>query len=178
MSNPVVAERYALALYQLAKEQNISDQIDEELRAIKKILKQNPGFVGILQSPKLSVDAKRKLIADTFSKASQPVVNTLMLLTDRHRENMIVEVADSYNNLLNEERGIAEAAVYSVRPLSADETKAISVVFAPKVGKQTLNIENIVDPDLLGGVKVRIGNRIFDGSLRGKLDRLGRKLTS
>ena len=178
MSNPVVAERYALALYQLGKEQNLSGQIDEELRMIKKVLTQNPAFVSLLKSPKLSVEAKRKLIADSFSKASDPVVNTLMLLTDRHREDVIVEVADSYNNLLNEERGIAEATVYSVRPLTADESKAISVVFAPKVGKQTLNIENIVDPDLLGGVKVRIGNRIFDGSLRGKLDRLGRKLTS
>lgn len=178
MSNPVVAERYALALYQVGKEQNLSGQIDEELKTIKKVLVQNPGFIALLQSPKLSVDDKRNLIRQSFPNVSPAVSNTFMLLADRHREDIMVEVAESYINLLNEERGIAEATVYSVRALTADETKAISVVFAPKVGKQTLNIENVVDPNLLGGVKVRIGNRIFDGSLRGKLDRLGRQLTS
>ena len=64
-------------------------------------------------------------------------------------------------NHANEEKGIAEATVYSVRPLTADETEAISASFAAKVGKHSLNIENIVDTDLLGGLKIRIGNRIF-----------------
>lgn len=178
MSNPVVAERYALALYQVGKEQNLSDKIDEELRVIKKLLIQNPGFIDLLQSPKLSVEEKRNLIKQSFPNVSVPVINTFMLLADRHREDILIEVAESYIKHLNEERGIAEATVYSVRALTADESKAISSVFAPKVGKQTLNIENIVDPELLGGVKIRIGNRIFDGSLRGKLDRLGRELTS
>ncbi len=178
MSNPVVAERYALALYQVAKEQNLSDKVDEELRAIKKVLVQNPGFISLLQSPKLSVVQKRNLIEQSFTNVSSPVINTFMILADRHREDILVEVAESYMNHLNEERGIAEATVYSVRALTADESKAVSAVFAPKVGKQTLSIENIVDPNILGGVKVRIGNRIFDGSLRGKLDRLGRQLTS
>jgi F-type H+-transporting ATPase subunit delta len=178
MSSPVVAQRYALALFQLAKEKHLADKIDEELRTIKKVLTQNPGFIQLLRSPKLSLNEKRKLIRESFQKASAPVINTMMLLTDRHREDMILGVAEAYIDLLNEERGIAEAAVYSVRPLTADETKAISEVFAPKVGKTTLNIENIVDSNLLGGVKVRIGNRIFDGSLKGKLERLKRTLTS
>ncbi|MFD1708743.1 F0F1 ATP synthase subunit delta [Siminovitchia sediminis] len=178
MSNPVVAERYALALFQVGKEQNATEKMDEELRAIKKVLVQNPGFISLLQSPKLSVEEKRNVILQSFPKVSAPVINTFMLLADRHREDIMVEVAEAYINYLNEERGIAEAVVYSVRPLTADESKAISSVFAPKVGKLTLNIENIVNPDMLGGIKVRIGNRIFDGSLRGKLERLGRQLIS
>ncbi|WP_339161104.1 F0F1 ATP synthase subunit delta [Siminovitchia sp. FSL W7-1587] len=178
MSNPVVAQRYALALFQLAKEQNMSDQIVEELRTVKKVLVQNPGFIHLLQSPKLSVNKKRNLIKEVFQNASQSVINTMMLLTDRHRENIILEVAEIFIKLLNEERGIAETVVYSVRPLTAEETKAISETFAPKVGKTALNIENIIDSELLGGVKVRIGNRVFDGSLKGKLDRLERTLVS
>lgn len=178
MSNPVVAQRYAVALFQLAKEQNLTDKFDEELRTIKKVLTQNPGFIRLLQSPKLSASEKRDLIKNVFQNASAPVMNTLMLLTDRHREDIIPEVAEAFIDLLNEGRGIAEAVVYSVRPLTADETKAISEAFAPKVGKTTLNIENIVDSNLLGGVKVRIGNRIFDGSLKGKLSRLERTLIS
>ena len=97
---------------------------------------------------------------------------------DRHREDEIVEVANQFFELANEESGIAEAQVYSTRELSEAEREAISATFAAKVGKKSLRIENIVDSELLGGVKLRIGNRIYDGSLRGKLDRLERKLLS
>lgn len=99
-----------------------------------------------------------------------------MLLVDRHRENEIIDVANEFSELANEERGVEAANVFSVRPLTEDERTALSVSFAKKIGKKSLQIENIVDSDLLGGIKIRIGNRIFDGSLRGKLDRLERTL--
>lgn len=99
-----------------------------------------------------------------------------MILIDRHREDYIAEMADHFIELANDERGIAEAKVYSVRPLTEAESEALSSVFASKVGKQSLRIENIVDSNLLGGIKLRIGNRIFDGSLRGKLERMERQL--
>lgn len=73
-------------------------------------------------------------------------------------------------------KGIADAKVYTVRPLTEAEKEALSVSFAAKVGKKSLRIDNIVDTNLLGGIKLRIGNRIFDGSLRGKLERLERQL--
>jgi F-type H+-transporting ATPase subunit delta len=101
-----------------------------------------------------------------------------MILIDRHREDQISEVVDGFIELANDARGIAEAKVYSVRPLTDEERAAISQTFAEKIGKQWLRIENIVDTNLLGGIKLRIGNRIYDGSLRGKLDRLERKLLS
>lgn len=106
------------------------------------------------------------------------MLNTLLLLVDLHREDYIVEVADEFLALANEAMGVAEAAVTSTRALSDAEREAISAVFAAKVGKKTLNIKNFVDSDLLGGLKLRIGNRIYDGSLRGKLDRLERKMLS
>ena len=103
-------------------------------------------------------------------------VLTCALPIYRHREEQIAEVADQFVALANDAKGIAEAKVYSVKPLTAEQAEALSAAFAPKVGKQALQIENIVDSNLLGGLKLRIGNRIFDGSLRGKLDRLERKL--
>lgn len=178
MSQNIVAERYAIALYQLAKEQNAVQAIENELRIVKKVLIENPEFITLLNSPKLSLDEKKNVIRGTFSDASPFVLNTLMLLTDRHREHEMVAMAEAFVELANKERGVAEAIVYSVRPLTAKETQAISATFASKVGKASLNIENIVDSDLLGGVKVRIGNRIFDGSLKGKLNRLQRTLIS
>ena len=177
MSRNVVAERYALALFQLAKEQNIVDQLEGELRVIKKAVKENPVFITLLSSPNLSIEQKKNLVSDVFSKASPIVLNTMMLLVDKHRQDDIEDVANAFIGHANQEKGVAEATVYSVRPLTAVESASISATFAAKVGSRSLNIENIVDSNLLGGVKIRIGNRIFDGSLRGQLDRLARTLT-
>ena len=78
--------------------------------------------------------------------------------------------------LSNEAQGVAEAKVYSTRALTEEERANISTAFAKNVGKQSLRIENIVDPSIIGGMRVQIGNRIYDSSLSTKLDRLKRNL--
>ncbi|MHC0036516.1 F0F1 ATP synthase subunit delta [Pseudoneobacillus sp. C159] len=176
MSNNTVAKRYALALFQISKEQNLLDQMEEELRVVKDVITGSGDLKAVLKSPKVSKEAKKTIVKDAFSKVNPFVQNTLLILIDRHREDQIAGMADYFIGLANEERGIAEAKVYSVRPLTDNEKEALSATFAVKVGKKSLKIENIVDTNLLGGLKLRIGNRIFDGSLRGKLDRLERNL--
>ncbi len=176
MTGSTVAKRYALALFQLANEQNLLDQMEEELRVVKEVVNENSDLNAVLKSPKLSIEKKKEILKDAFKTVNTFVINTLMILIERHRENEISDVADQFINLANDERGIAEAKVYSIRPLTEVEREALSATFAAKVGKRSLRIENIVDSNLLGGIKLRIGNRIFDGSLRGKLDRLERQL--
>jgi len=178
MSQNIIAERYALALFQLAKEQNIVQKLEAELRIVRKSVKENPSFITLLTSPNLSVQKKKAVLQNVFADVSPILSNTLMLLIDRHRQSDIADVAEAFIDLANEENGISEATVYSIRPLTGAESEAISASFATKVGRRSLNIENIVDTNLLGGLKIRIGNRIFDGSLRGKLDRLERTLTT
>ncbi|MFK2825608.1 F0F1 ATP synthase subunit delta [Bacillus sp. B190/17] len=178
MSDSVVAKRYALALFEIAKEQQQLQSIEEELRVVQTVFQENQKLLSLLQSPKLTIEEKKELLKSAFAAASTYVINTLMVLTERHREGYIIDVAEAYIELANAERGIAEATVESVRPLTEAETVQISDQFAKKVGKQSLRITNIVDPQLLGGLKVRIGNRIFDGSLRGKLSRLEKQLTA
>lgn len=176
MSQSAAAKRYALALFQLAQEQNLLDQVEEELRAVKEVVIRNPNLKALLNSPKVSKEKKKEILTEAFGSANKYVLNTIMLLVDRHREGEIPGMVDSFISLANDARGIAEAKVYSIRPLTEAESQALSASFAAKVGKNSLRIDNIVDSNLLGGIKVRIGNRIFDGSLRGKLERLERQL--
>ncbi|MGG1677908.1 F0F1 ATP synthase subunit delta [Neobacillus sp. NRS-1170] len=178
MSNSMVAKRYASALFQIAKEQQILSNVEEELRVVREVLDYNADLKAVLKSSKLTNENKKEIIRNAFSTVNAYVLNTLMILIDRHREDEIVEVVNQFIELANEEMGIAEAKVYSIRPLTDVEREAVSTTFAAKIGKKSLRIENIVDSDLLGGIKLRIGNRIYDGSLRGKLNRLERKLLS
>jgi len=178
MSSSMVAKRYALALLQIAKEQQLLGEFEQELRVIKEVVQYTPELQAVLKSSKLSIEKKKEVLTQAFASVNVYVLNTLLILVDRHRENELVNVVDEFIALANEEMGIAEADVYSTRPLSDAEREAISAVFAAKIGKKSLKIENIVDTDLLGGIKLRIGNRIYDGSLKGKLDRLERSLLS
>lgn len=176
MNKEVVAKRYALALFQIAQQQQLLDQFEAEIRVVKQVFANQPDFLAVLTHPKLSLDKKKALIKETFAALSAPVQNTLLLLLDRHRIAIVEALADEFVALANEARGVAEATVYSARPLSEKEKQALVDVFANKVGKTTLHIENIVDSSLIGGVKLRIGNRIYDGSVSGKLERLKRQL--
>jgi F-type H+-transporting ATPase subunit delta len=176
MSYSTVAKRYALALFEIAKEHNQLEAIEEELRTVRAVFLENRELSALFENPKLTLAKKKSIIQEAFQTASPFVLNTLMIMTDRHRTGEITGLVEAYIELTNEARGIADATVYSVRPLTEDEKSALSSSFAKKVGKQSLRITNVTDEDLLGGIKVQIGTRIYDGSLQGKLTRLEREL--
>lgn len=178
MSQSTAAQRYALALFQLAQQHNQLASVEEDLREVKVVFKENSDLQALLASPKLSLERKKELIRELFGKANPLVVNMLQLLVDRKRINETVEIATEFEALSNDAQGIADAKVYSTRPLTDDERAEISSAFAHKVGKQTLRIENEIDPSLLGGIRLQIGNRIFDSSVSAKLDRLKKQLLS
>ncbi|WP_028784103.1 F0F1 ATP synthase subunit delta [Thalassobacillus devorans] len=178
MSDSVVSRRYANALFQLGKEKNQLDQFESELRNIREVWVTNKDLLTFLKHPRVSVEKKKEIVATSFAKFNTTVLNTMMLLLDRHREDIIPSMIEHFIEKVNDAKGIAEAKVYSVRELSEEEKLQISHVFAKKIGKNTLNITNIIDRSILGGIKIRIGNRIYDGSVSGKLERIERKLVS
>lgn len=176
MSELAVAKRYAVALFQIAKEQNLLDQIEEELRTVKEVFTSDNELLDFLEHPKVTAGAKRDMITNAFASLSTFVKNTLQLMIERHRTDVIIAMTDEFIELANEAKSVADALVYSVRPLTAAETEAVSTTFAAKIGKRTLRITNVTDSNLLGGIKLHIGNRIFDGTVSGKLDRLSKQL--
>nr|P09220.1 RecName: Full=ATP synthase subunit delta; AltName: Full=ATP synthase F(1) sector subunit delta; AltName: Full=F-type ATPase subunit delta; Short=F-ATPase subunit delta [Bacillus sp. PS3]pir/S01400/ H+-transporting two-sector ATPase (EC 3.6.3.14) delta chain - thermophilic bacterium PS-3 [Bacillus sp. PS3]CAA30651.1 unnamed protein product [Bacillus sp. PS3] len=177
MNQEVIAKRYASALFQIALEQGQLDRIEEDVRAVRQALAENGEFLSLLSYPKLSLDQKKALIREAFAGVSTPVQNTLLLLLERHRFGLVPELAGTVSRPRSTTaRGIAKAVAYSGAASTDEELRALSDVFAQKVGKQTLEIENIIDPELIGGVNVRIGNRIYDGSVSGQLERIRRQL--
>ncbi|UFT98947.1 F0F1 ATP synthase subunit delta [Radiobacillus kanasensis] len=178
MSEAVVSKRYADALFQLAQEKSRLVELEEEIRALDQIVKQSPELLTFLTNPKVSASDKKNLLKESLKDFSSEVIHTLFILVDRHREEIIPDVISHFIQLANEQKGIAEAKVYSVRELSIDEQEEISKVFAKKLNINVLKIENIVDPSIIGGIKIRVGNTIYDGSISGKLTRLERSIVS
>jgi len=136
MSNTLVAKRYASALFQIANEQQILGQVEEDLRVVKEVLEYNPDLKAVLKSSKLTIDKKKEIVKNAFASVNVFVLNTVLILIDRHREDQIVEVTDQFLELANEAMGIAEADVYSARELTDAEREALSATFAAKIGKK------------------------------------------
>ncbi|WP_349408825.1 F0F1 ATP synthase subunit delta [Pseudalkalibacillus sp. SCS-8] len=174
-----VAKRYAAALFDVVKEKHSLDQVEKELRGVQAVFEENEKLLTIMNHPKISADDKKSLLSKILgSQLSEPVHNTILLMVDRKREAMIPSMVDQYILLANEERGVADATIYSVRLLTEEEKQSISKTFSERINVNELRVENVIDQDLIGGIKVKIGNRIFDGSVNGKLNRIQRQLVS
>lgn len=176
MSQSVVAERYATAVFELAQQHGQTASVQEELNELKQAFRDNKGLNELLTSPKLSTAKKKGVIQTVFNGVNPIIMNTLFVLVDAKRLDEVLNVFEQFHELANDAAGIADAKVYSTIPLTEMETNSISSTFAQKIGKQSLRIENIIDPSLIGGIRLQIGNQIYDSSLSSKLGKLKRNL--
>ncbi|CAG7655609.1 F0F1 ATP synthase subunit delta [Paenibacillus allorhizosphaerae] len=172
----IVAKRYAKALFELAKEQNRVAEVEAELRGIETALKQNVDFRKLIVSPGLDASVKAGLIKSVFEgQISETTMNTLLLLIQKGREELLEALITYYMGIASEALGQANATVYSPIALNDAELSQIAATFSQITGKQ-IRVESVLDKSLIGGIQVRIGDRLYDGSLSGKLQRLQKTL--
>ena len=178
MSEAIVAKRYADALFQLGKEKNTLEQLVTEFQVVLEVFESNEQLDTFLMHPKVDNTKKKDLIAEVFKGMQPDVVHTIKLLVDRHRITAIPAIIEQFISLVNDAKGIADATVYSVRDLTDAEKRDLEQTFARKLGKTGLVLKNVVDPSIIGGVKIRIGNTIYDGTISNKLNRISRSIVS
>jgi F-type H+-transporting ATPase subunit delta len=172
----IVAKRYAKALFELVKGTNQIAQVEEELKQVVDIIRQNSDFEKVLTHPNIDTSKKLELLNNVFSgKILDSVLNTISLLVERRREDLLSSLLEDYVRIANEALGQAEAIVTTPLALTETESKEIAERFTKISGKK-IQVSSVVDPNLLGGLTVRIGDRLYDGSLSGKLERLEKSL--
>ncbi|MFJ8263082.1 F0F1 ATP synthase subunit delta [Rummeliibacillus sp. NPDC094406] len=176
MSQSTAANRYAKALFQLAQEHNLLNEVTEDLREVKIAFGENGNLFQLLDSPKIETDKKKEMLSELFASVQPIIVNALKLLVDKKRIHEVVSVIDAFVAQANDAQGVADAVVFSTRTLAEEEKQRISTAFAQKVGKNALHITNEIDASLLGGIRVQIGNQIYDNSVATKLAGLKREL--
>lgn len=176
MTNSTVAKRYAEALFQLALDKQNVSEVKSDLQELIKVIETEPQFISLLSAPKFSNERKKQIASEILSNVNEVVANTISFLIDKKRINELESVAKEFIDLAANAEGAAEATVFSTRGLTDAEKEEVSNAFSKLVGKDKLNITNIIDPSLLGGVKVQIGNYIFDNTVASKLEGLKRTL--
>ncbi|NBJ68753.1 MULTISPECIES: F0F1 ATP synthase subunit delta [Clostridia] len=178
MSHETVAKRYADALFQLGQENGTLDVLAQEMKVVKKVFQDNKNLYTFLVHPRVSNAKKQQFLQDVFQQAQKEVMNTLQLLAQRHRIELLPAIVDHFIQLVNDAKGIAAATVYSVRALSEEECRQLELSFAKRFAKRAIELNNVVDPSLIGGMKIRVGNTIYDGSVSGMLKRIERNIVS
>jgi F-type H+-transporting ATPase subunit delta len=172
----VVAKRYAKAMFELAQEQGKTAETESQLQALVEAVSNDAEIRAFLAAPGISTDEKMKVLQSAFEgKASDIVLNTLRLWIERGRHGEIDALLDAYRQVAGRALGRADALVTSAQPLSEETKQQLAAQFGKLIGK-SVRIENVVDASLIGGLTVRIGDTLYDGSLRGKLDRLSKHL--
>ncbi|ASN04070.1 F0F1 ATP synthase subunit delta [Virgibacillus necropolis] len=178
MSEAVVAKRYAEALFQLGTEKSTLDNLKEEASVLQEVFARNKKILTFLTHPRVKSDKKNQIITEVFQGFSGDMVNTMKLLVERNRVELLPSIVDHFIDLSNEAKGISEATVYSVQALSGDEILKLEQTFAKRFQKKAIKLINKVDPSIIGGIKLRIGNTIYDGSISGKLKRIERSIVT
>ncbi|HLR67724.1 F0F1 ATP synthase subunit delta [Virgibacillus alimentarius] len=176
MSDAVVAKRYAEALFQLGKEKANLDQLVEELQVVREVFQTNQKLYTFLEHPRISIVTKKQFLDEAFKGLGQDVVNTIKLLVERHRSVLTPSIISHFMQMVNDAKGINEAVVYSVKALSDAEKEQLEKSLAKRLNTKSVKLENKVDPSVVGGLKIRIGNTILDGTINGKLRRIKRDI--
>jgi F-type H+-transporting ATPase subunit delta len=170
----VAAKRYAQAVFDIACEKNDLDRWVGDLRVIAELAAQ-PGVVDFLASSRVPFEDKERLLSAGLADASPLALNLARLLVQKGRIALAEQVREEYQRLLDEHRGMTHALVFTAVPLSEEEERAVSQRLRELTGKEIV-LERQVDPEILGGLVARVGDRLVDGSTRTRLLELRRQL--
>ncbi|MBO8143883.1 MAG: ATP synthase F1 subunit delta [Thermodesulfobacterium sp.] len=165
-----IAFKYAKGLFTVAKELNKTKEFGEELNQIKDLLTSMPEVLSALQNPIYPPDLKMEIIDEVLKsiKVDPEIERFLKLLVERRRIQYIKEIVAMYQELLDEELNIARGEVITAYPLSPEEKKELEEVLKEYLKKEVI-LESKVDEEIIGGIKIKIGDLIFDGSLKTQL---------
>jgi F-type H+-transporting ATPase subunit delta len=176
MSQRTVARRYATALYQEADETGVLEDVDDDVLMLRESLESNGELARFFKSPVIPQGKKETVIQELLGdRTADLTVQFLRLLVQKDRETMTKAILDQYQSLRDEHRGIVDATVRVARSLSDEDRETIVETLETETGQSVrLTVEE--DPDLIGGVVIRIGDRVFDGSVRNQLANLHDRL--
>jgi len=168
-----IAERYATAVFEIAKESNSLGALESSVDALASAVTESADLRGMLSSPLLSREEQGSAISALAVKMGlDPILkNVLGLMAQKRRLFVVPQLLGALRELLAAERNEVTAEVISAQPLTAEQTEALSKSLAANAGK-TVKLNAAVDESLIGGLIVKVGSKMIDTSIRSKLNSL------
>jgi F-type H+-transporting ATPase subunit delta len=168
-----LALRYATAAFELAAEERSVDRLAADLAQLGRMLKESPDLRRLVRSPLFTREEQASGMAALLDEAGATGLTKKLMLLLAHKRRLfaLADIIRAYENLVAKHRGEVVAEVTSARPLSDGEVAELKSMLKDKLGREP-RLAAQVDPSLLGGLKLKLGSRMIDSSLRTKLDGL------
>ena len=170
-----IAEVYSRALFQVAKENDLLDRIHDELGELVNALEEDSDLRLFFFSPYFSSEEKKEGVAKLLEDADERFVRFLELLAERHRMPVIFRVRRAFDSMWAEENKLLPVSVTSAVELDQSLVDDIGKRISDQTGRR-VELSATVDPDVLGGLVVRVGNMVLDASVRNRLEQLRKQV--
>ena len=168
-----LARVYARSLFEVALEQDALDELREQIGQFADAVNENRELAVFFFSPYFSTKEKQEALGRILDGASPILMNFLSLLIENHRMPVIFRIRQEYERLWQEENRMLPVQITSAIALDDETTASLGKTIGERAGRK-VTLAAIVDPDILGGIIVRVGNSILDASIRNRLEQLRR----
>jgi F-type H+-transporting ATPase subunit delta len=173
-----VAGKYAHALFSAAKRKNQLDTISADLGTISRLLTELPHLKTLLESPQILEKEKGELISNTFrGRISEVLLSFLYLVLSKHRIAYLLPMQDEFGRLVKEDQGIVTARLITARQMESSLIIDIVNELEKTTGKK-IETKTEIDPNLIGGIVIVLGDRIIDRSIRYQLNQLKEQMSA
>lgn len=174
----LVGKRYAEALYEVAIELDKLEEFKKEINAVADVFNKNPRLETIFTHPRITKAEKKDMVDKLFKdRVSNEILNLCYIVVDKRREKYLDDISKSYKDLSNDKLGIVEADAYTAVPMTEDEINKLQQKLSSSF-KKTVELNTHIDKDIMGGVLVKVGDKVIDGSVKGKLREIQKELNN
>ncbi len=173
MKNEILARRYAKAMFVVGSEDGTLDAFAEGLQALAEMYEKLPEMRDALSNPIYPMDVRMQVMQKLAEKigADQTMIRFLDLLVERGRATLIPEIAESFQSMVDEERGVSQGLVTTATELNADLQEKTKATLEKLTGRKVV-LKTEVDPSIVGGIIAKVGDLVLDGSIKNQIDGL------
>lgn len=173
----LVSKTYSEALFEVALEENKVDMFLDEMNFVNETFKMHPEFFELFKTPLVKGDEKKKIIEEVFGdKISSEMNNFLKIIIDKRRGHFIDQIKWEYEKAVNKHKGIVSATAITAVPLS-DKDKTILQNKLSTITGKTVKLSNEIDKTVIGGILIKIGDKVIDGTIKSRLEEMKESLS-
>ena len=178
MSSTRAAIRYAKAILEIADSKSVASEVNADMTLIASTIKSNSELSSFIQNPLVKTEAKKDVISEVFVSVNPVTQSLFRLLLENKRFEILDGIAVEYNKLFDVMNGVEVAKVTSAIPMDAALEAKVSAKIASFSSSKKITIENTVDPSIIGGFILRIGDKQYNASIADRLQLLKRELSN
>ncbi len=176
MRDETVARSYAEALFDLAARTDQRDEYGVALEAVARLLAENPQAKLFLETPRIDSNEKKKVLRSVLGdRLPKNVLNFIQLVIDKRRQRLVQEISSAYQDLLDDHLGRTHVEVTVARHFSEEDMQRLTLRLSEMLGREAVAHVR-VKPDVLGGIMLKTGDTVYDGTLRRRLNGIRRSL--